>query len=603
MTVTLRPYQVAADAAIRREFDDLGRRSTLLVMATGAGKTVSFLEQAQRFRSLGGRVLILAHRDELIQQPRRKLEALGIVPDVEKGKQRASMNAKIVIASVQSLRGPRLARFARDHFDLVICDEVHHARARGYVDIFEHFIDAKILGVTATPDRADGLGLGIDDGGTFESVAFRYEIRQAIRDQWLVPITARRVVVDSVDLSGIATRAGDLAQDQLAEIMETERAIRGVVMPLLELAGDLTTIVFGVDVEHARLLDQALNDERPGCSRWISGETEQAERDRLTEGHNAGEYQYLCNCDVLSEGYDSPRVACVAIAAPTKSRARYVQRCGRATRILGATLEESVRNGKARALILDFTGQAGRHRLAGPVDCLAGSDQGMDAFGDDLRAELDALLGTQQIELEAALARADASAIARRAALDLDAVVSFHAEQIDPFLGSPPRAAAPQIAMGWADKAPSDAQVKALDAAGVTITRLPPSFSAADATRLLIRLRARREAGLCSLAQAKRLHAAGIRGTAVIRFERATVLITKLREAGWGRPWVIWGEPEAQTEPSLAAIDAIRARSAAKRSMARLAASGGSALSKSLPPGAELDDPGGYDALDHESLP
>jgi hypothetical protein len=208
----------------------------------------------------------------------------------------------------------------------------------------------------------------------------------------------------------------------------------------------------------------------------------------------------------------------------------------------------------------------------------------MDAFGDDLRAELDALLGTQQIELESALARADESAIARRAALDLDAIVSFHAEQIDPFLGSPPRAAAPQIALGWADKAPSDAQVKALDAAGVTITRLPPSFSAADATRLLIRLRARREAGLCSLAQAKRLHAAGIRGTAVIRFDRATVLITKLREAGWGRPWVIWGEPEAQTEPSLAAIDAIRARSAAKRLGSRLG-------------------PGDQYVPDHESLP
>lgn len=462
----------------------------------------------------------------------------------------------------------------------ILVHNCHHASASGYRTILDHFLDAKVLGVTATPDRADGQALG----EIFESVAFRYEIREAIRDQWLVPITARRVVVDSVDLSGIATRAGDLAQDQLAEVMETERAIRGVVMPLLELAGDLTTIVFGVDVEHARLLDQALNDERPGCSRWISGETEQAERDRLTEGHNAGEYQYLCNCDVLSEGYDSPRVACVAIAAPTKSRARYVQRCGRATRILGATLEESIQNGKPRALILDFTGQAGRHRLAGPVDCLAGSDQGMDAFGDDLRAELDALLGTQQIELEAALARADESAIARRAALDLDAVVSFHAEQIDPFLGSPPRAAAPQIALGWADKAPSDAQVKALDAAGVTITRLPPSFSAADATRLLIRLRARREAGLCSLAQAKRLHAAGIRGTAVIRFERATQLITKLREAGWGRPWVIWGEPEAQTEASLAAIDAIRARSAAKRLGARLV-------------------PGDQDISDHESLP
>jgi len=545
------------------------------------GKTVSFLEQANRVRSHGGRTLILAHRDELIQQPRRKLEALGIVPDIEKGKQRASLNAKIVIASVQSLRGARLQRFARDHFALVIVDECHHSTSQSYRAILDHFADAKVLGVTATPDRADGQALG----DIFETVAFRYEIRQAIREQWLVPIVARRVVVDSVDLSGVATRAGDLAQDQLAEVMETERAIRGVVDPLLELAGTRQTVVFGVDVAHARLLSQRLNDERPGCARWVSGETDETQRTQMLEEFERGEFQFLCNCQLLLEGWDCQRASCVAMVRPTKSRALFVQAVGRVLRILGLSLAESIANGKRDALLLDFTGSAGRHRLVGPIDCLAGSEQGLDAFGDDLRAELDRLLGTQQCDLEEALARAGESAEARRAALALEAVVTFHAEQIDPFIGWATPNAQPQINIGWTDKPPSEAQIKSLDGYGVTVTKLPPSFSAADATRLCIRLRQRIDSGLCSLRQARKLHAAGIRGTSTLPFKRAKELVTKLREAGWSRPWVIWGEPEAQTEASVAAIAEIRRhieeRRADRRESPRTVVAG----------------------LDHESLP
>ena len=528
----LRPYQRQGDAAITRELEIANRRSTLLVQATGTGKTVAFCERVLRNKTRGGRTLILAHRDELIQQPRRKLEVLGVFADVEKGKQRASLNAKVVIASVQSLRGARLARFARDHFDLVIIDEAHHAMAAGYRAILDHFAEAKVLGVTATPDRADGKALG----EVFESVAFRYEVRQAIREGYLVPIVARRIVVESVDLSTVATRAGDFAQAELAAVMETERAVRGVITPLLELARARPTVVFGVDVAHARLLSDRINELQPGTARWLSGETDEREREQTLGDFADGKFQFLCNCDVLTEGWDAPNVECVALAAPTTSRGRYVHRAGRGTR-------PSPETGKRDLLLLDFTGTAGKHRLAGPIDCLAGSDQGMAEFADDLRAELDRLLGTQQLELESVLAKADAEVAMRRRALAIDAVVKFHAEAIDPFLGAPPASAGRgDAAPAWESKRPTEPQLKALEAAGVTLSKLPETFAMADASRLLGRLAQRSAAGLCSLAQAKQIARSGI-PTACLTFDRARALCTMLRHGSW-RPEVLFKTPE-----------------------------------------------------------
>lgn len=555
----LRPYQLTADAAITHELEVKNLRSTLYVAATGTGKTISLCERVRRSKTRGDRTLILAHRDELITQARRKLEAIGITPDVEKGTQRASLNAKVVIASVQSLRGKRLARFARDHFALVIVDECHRVTAATYRAILDHFGEAKILGVTATPDRADGAPLG----DIFESVAFRYEIRQAIREAYLVPIAARRVVVDSVDLSGIGSRGGDLAQDELAAVMETERAIRGVVDPLLDLARDRQTVVFGVDVAHATLLADRINELRPGAARMVCGETAEHERERILSDFEAGEFQFLTNVDVLTEGWDCAAVSCIAMVRPTKSRARYVQAAGRGLRLLGATLDDSIRNGKRDCVILDFSGTAGRHKLVGPIDCLAGSEQGMDAFPDDLRAELDRLLGTQQLELESVLARADAEVQARRRALAIDAIVKFHAEAIDPFVGEQRDLPGAR----WDSSAPIEAQLKALDALGVPLSKLPASFSTSDADRLLGRLRARGSAKprLCTLKQARRLAQAGIRPTAAITFSRAAELCTKLRIAGWHRPMVLWGEPEAGTPEALAAIAEIRRHMAENR--------------------------------------
>lgn len=542
---TLRPYQVEAVAAVRGQLARV--LSTMLVACTGSGKTV-VLADLSRFCVTGslfgmpGRVLILVHRDELVRQTRRKCEAVGLHADVEKGKERAGTHARVVIASVQSLRGKRLARWARDHFALVIVDECHHAAAKSYTDVLEYFI-AKVVGVTATPKRTDGKELG----DVFETVAYTYDIRRAIAEQFLVPIVARRIVVESVDLGAIRQQGGDLAQEALAEAMETERALRGVAVPLLEQARDRSTIVFCVSVKQAQDLAEVMNNYRPGCARAVWGDMDDAIRERTLAAHADGEFQFMTNCNLLEEGYDSPRASCVAMAAPTLSWGRYVQRGGRGLRLLGITYAESCANGKRDCLILDFTGTAGRHALIGPADCLRAANEDIP---DDLRAEIERLLESGQLELAAVVKGATDEVRQRRQAMRVDAVVNWHAVAIDPFIGT---GAHTQQAVdpSWEQYTPTEKQLAALEKQGVSLKKLPTGFTMADASRLLGRLVDRNRHGLCSFKAAKKLASAGVVDTTKLTHERAKVLLDQLRLGDW-RPSAIAKEPETRGGPSFA---------------------------------------------------
>lgn len=532
---TLRPYQTAAIASAQVQLAQF--RSTLVVAATGTGKTVTFAELARMEKSRGGKTLILVHRDELIRQALRKLEAVGLHADVEKGSQRANTLAKVVVASVQTLKGKRLARWARAHFTLIIVDEAHHAVANSYRGVLDYFDAAKIVGVTATPDRADGKALG----EVFESVAYRYEIKQAIADEYLVPIVARRIVVESVDLSTVATRAGDLAQDQLAAVMADERALRGAAVPLLELARDRQTIGFCVDVAHAVKMTAVMNSYRPGCARSVSGETDEDEREELLEAFQRREFQFLFNCDVLTEGFDAPVCSCVVMLRPTKSRGRFVQCGGRGLRLLGDSLAESARNGKRDCLILDITGTAGKHKLVGPADCLAGSGE----LADDVREEIDRLLGTAQLELDAVIDQAEDEVAKRRAAMRVQAVVSWRSQYIDLFIDEDAVAHATQPARPeWSGEAASPKQLEALEAEGVVVAKLP-QLTRAEAWDMLVRIKSRRRRGLCSYKMAKRLHSLGWPDTRNLTQERALQLRDKCLVEGW-HPATLADEPEVR---------------------------------------------------------
>lgn len=533
--VTLRPYQHESLAAIDGKL--ARHRSTLLVLPTGCGKTTVFSVAAQREVQRGVRVLVLADREELLDQARKRLELFGVDARIEQAARTAGA-ARAVVASVATMVR-RLDRYAPDAFGLIIEDECQHSPAASRTKIREHFRAAKVLGVTATPDRADGKPLA----EVYESVAYQYDIRDAIRDidpatgqSYLVPISARRVVVDAVDLRALkAGKGGDFVQADLAKVMEAERAVHGVVVPLLELAADRRTVVFAASVQHARMLTEAINDRRPDAAVLIHGELEREDRKRRLADYAAGRYQFVCNVDVLTEGWDDPPTSCVAMVRPTKSRARYVQAAGRGLRPSPAT-------GKRDCLILDFTGTAGKHALCGPADCLAGKDE----LAEDVRAEIERLLGTAQLEISTVIAAAEDEAERRRAERQVAAVVRWHAEQVDPFVGRTGSVALPSDKPpAWSGSAASEPQLAAiaeLTKGALGRDNLPPGFSRSDAWRLLVVLKSREREQLCTYAQAKKLFGYGIE-TRQLSKQRAGQLITMLVAGGWRKAAIV-REPE-----------------------------------------------------------
>ncbi|MCX5743923.1 MAG: helicase-related protein [Proteobacteria bacterium] len=304
----------------------------------------------------------------------------------------------------------------------------------------------------------------------------------------LSPIVARRVVIDAIELEHVRTAAGDLDRRQLATVMNAPAAVRGVAKALAELAGARRTIAFAVDVDHAHALADALNVTRPGMARAIDGTASTDERRATLRDFESGAFQVLANCALFVEGFDSPAVACVAIARPTKSRALYAQMIGRGTRRAP---------GKADCLVLDFTGSAGRHRLIGPADCLAGDD----ALSDEVRAEIDALLAAGVIDVNAAIEFASAQVVEA----DRLAIVSYTATEIDPFVGD--LAGELPIDLNWSADLATTAQRKALEDLG--LAKLPTRLSRGEAGRWLSGLAARRARGLFSLKQARWLRRHG----------------------------------------------------------------------------------------------
>ena len=398
----LRDYQERAVDGTFAAWDE--GRSALVVLPTGCGKTIVFASVIQRLLADGGkkaRVLVLAHREELIAQAKDKIAA--VVPSARIGIEMAELKAndffgqppEVVVSSVQtqnSGKPPRMEKFAPKDFAAVIVDEAHHAIAKTYRRVIDWFLEGnpacKLLGVTATPDRKDEAALG----SVFERVACDYGIADAISDGWLVPIRQQLVSVESLDYSGIRTCGGDLNQKDLAEVMEQEENLQRIAAPTLEIVGNRRAIVFAASVKQAERLAEILNRGSGKLADWISGETpKDVRRDKL-ERFKRGELRYMVNVGVLTEGFDDAGVDVVVMARPTKSRALYAQMAGRATRpsakiasLLGKGPSEECKvksaewrrkliadSDKPSCLIVDFVGNSGRHKLVSSIDILGG---------------------------------------------------------------------------------------------------------------------------------------------------------------------------------------------------------------------------------------
>ena len=360
----LRPHQHRAVTAILgglREND-----SFLVVMPTGSGKTRCATELARRLPKK--RILFLAHRDELLQQAVNRFandtgELVGLdQADFFGG------NERIIVGSIQTVSmQARLERFQPDAFDLVIVDEAHHAAAPTYRRVLEHFGKAKRVGLSATPDRADEKAMGqvFDD-------YFVYDIEDAMAEGVLCPLLITPIRIHGLDLSSVSTTAGDLNQSELAEVVSADEVLFGYADAIVRESGRRQTLAFLPSVESARRLAQILSGRGTSCAHAIDGTTDVDLRRSLLADYQAGKFQYLTNCGIFLEGTDLPEVSCIAQGRPTKSRALSTQMIGRGLR---------PKRGKYKdCLVLEFTGNAGRHKLSSPLDILGGrySDEEQD---------------------------------------------------------------------------------------------------------------------------------------------------------------------------------------------------------------------------------
>lgn len=347
--IELRPYQQECFNAVIGAAQ-AGQTRQLVVMPTGTGKTIVFVQLA---KIATGRTLFLAHRDELIRQAADKLVAAGADP-AEVGICKAArdeLGRRYVVASVQTIsRSDRLERVEPGTFSLLIVDEAHHAAAESYRRVIDHIGARLTLGWTATPDRLDGEGLADLFG---PEPVFSYGIREAIADGWLCGIRQYAISTD-VDLEGVHTRGGDFVDGELSRAVNDPTRNK-LVVEAWETRGGLgrPTVVFGVTVDHVRALSEAFTD-RGHRAAVVHAGTPADERAAVLSLLAGDDLDAVCNVGILTEGWNCPPVSCVCMARPTKSRSLY-QQC------IGRTLRPS--DGKPDALILDFTDNAHRHKL------------------------------------------------------------------------------------------------------------------------------------------------------------------------------------------------------------------------------------------------
>lgn len=528
----LRDYQQKAVAAGLEAI--AGGRSALLVLATGCGKTVCFASLIDRvLRDNPGKVaVVLAHREELIRQAVDKIERFtGRRCAIEMAGLAADLYGtltppEVIVSTIQTQnagRPPRMERVHPEDVALVIVDEAHHAVAASYRKVVGYYRagGAALLGVTATPDRADEVALA----KVFDVAPYVYDVADAIRDGWLVPIKQQICKVTGLDYSSVRTTAGDLNGGDLAEVMEAEGNLQGVASATLQVAGERKTLIFAASVKHAERLAEILNRHRPGRAASINGGTDKVTRAKIVRDYAEGRLQFVCNVGVFTEGFDDPGVECVVMARATQSRALYAQMLGRGTRpaecvahtlgrLPGAEERRAAiaKSGKGEVLVLDFEGNAGRHKLVTSLDVLGGKDEGEEAQAIRRKAkDIVEEEGEQgrALDPEAALEMAKAKLEEEREEearrLKLRAKATYSVIDVSPFYGALGIDAPMPLPQRFPRKL-SEKQVAALEKFGV---KGADKVSYADGKRLLEECFRRTREGLPSLKQIRLLEKIG----------------------------------------------------------------------------------------------
>jgi superfamily II DNA or RNA helicase len=298
-------------------------RSVMLQLPTGGGKTVIFADIARRFAEQGMGVLLLAHREELVLQGQSKLECVTGVPvGIIKAGYPWEPKYDLQAASVQSL----VRRKFRPEVGLVIVDEAHHACAKTYTSILEEYPEAYILGCTATPHRIDGQGFK----WLFDALICGPSTAELIVQKYLSPFLIFPAI-KVVDTSKVKSTGGDFNAKALAKAVDAQVEAEDVINEWRKHADGLRTVVFAVDVPHSKEYAKAFR-EAGIAAEHLDGKTDKDERRAILQRFETGETTILCNCGIVSEGFDLPAIECAQIVRPTKSLTLWLQMVGRALR-------------------------------------------------------------------------------------------------------------------------------------------------------------------------------------------------------------------------------------------------------------------------------
>lgn len=512
--MTLRPYQQGAREKVHAEWD-AGRLRTLTVLPTGTGKTIVFSAVAEDQVRAGDRVLILAHRGELLDQAAEKLKkSTGLGCAVEKAES-SCLNSwyRVTVGSVQSLQRPqRLEKFPHDYFGTIIIDEAHHAITDGYRRILDWFGGARVLGVTATPDRGDMRNLG----EVFDSLAYEYKLTDAIRDGYLCRILAQTVPL-KLDISTVGMSGGDYSVGELGSALDPY--LDQIAAEMSERCKDRRTVVFLPLIRTSQKFRDILNAHGFSAAE-VNGQS--ADRAQILADFSAGKYNVLCNSMLLTEGWDCPGVDCVVVLRPTKVRSLYSQMVGRGTRIC---------DGKKDLLLLDFLWLTDRHELCRPADLVCEDHAVAQQMTDNLAAagcpediEEAAAQASEDVvaQREESLAKQLAEQRRKKARLvdPLQYEMSIQAEDLSGYVPS----------FGWEAGPPSAEQTAALEKAGI----LPDAVDCAGKASLLLdRLAKRRSEGLTTPKQIRCLERYGFRHVGTWSFDAARNMINRISAGGW----------------------------------------------------------------------
>lgn len=513
----LRPYQEEARTAIQDEWKS-GIKNTLLVLPTGTGKTIVFSKVIEDRVKQGERVLVLAHRGELLDQAADKLEqATGLKCATEKAEQTALGSwYRVVVGSVQTMmRDKRLEQFDKDFFDTIIVDEAHRTIADSYLRVLNYFEDAKVLGVTATPDRGDMKNLG----SFYESLAYEYSLPQAIKEGFLCPIKALTIPL-KLDLSNVGQSAGDFAVGELGSALDPY--LESIADEMVKNASDRKTVVFLPLVKTSQKFTEILNQKGFRAAE-INGES--TDRQEILEDFENDKYNVLCNSMLLTEGWDCPSVDCIVVLRPTRVRSLYSQMVGRGTRLF---------EGKTELLLLDFLWHTDRHELCHPAHLIAENDELADTMtkrieeaGVPLDLEDVESVAAEDVvaEREEALAKqlAEMRRRKRRLVDPLQFEMSIQAEDLANYVPS----------FGWETEPPSEKQINDLEKLGIFAGEID---SAGKAQKMLDRLGQRQNQGLTTPKQIRFLEQRGFQHVGKWPFDHARRLIDRIAANGWRTP-------------------------------------------------------------------